>query len=137
MRLVSTVAVIGSLVLTMPAAMLGAFESAAQPAGGQIEIVMSNYKFSPSTIHMRVGAPYALTLRNDAHGGHSFEAGAFFAAADLPSADRAKVENGKVEVAGGEQVTVSVAPTRPGSYRFHCTHSLHSMFGMTGTIVVD
>lgn len=108
----------------------------AQPAGQEIEVHMSSYKFEPSTIHMRRNAPYVLVLRNTSHGGHSFEAREFFAATEA-AADRGSFEGGKIEVPGGEEVRVAVTPTRAGTYPFHCTHPLHSAFGMTGSIVVD
>jgi uncharacterized cupredoxin-like copper-binding protein len=109
----------------------------AQPAGARIDIVMTNYKFAPSTIHLHRGAPYVLVLHNQARGGHSFAARDFFAASEMPAADRARLEDGKVEVPPGGEVSLAVAPNAPGSYRFICTHPLHSTFGMTGSIVVD
>jgi uncharacterized cupredoxin-like copper-binding protein len=124
-------------VATALAILVAAPSAPAQPAGGEIEIVMSNFKFEPAAIHLRQNAAYALILRNASRSGHSFEAAQFFAAADMPAADRALVKSGRIEVAAGEQVRVMVVPTRTGAYEFHCTHPLHSTFGMTGQITVE
>ena len=31
---------------------------------------------------------------------------------------------------------ITLTPRAPGTYKVECTHFLHSLFGMTGTIVV-
>ncbi|HXV01245.1 MAG TPA: cupredoxin domain-containing protein [Caulobacteraceae bacterium] len=123
-----------ALALTGP---LWATGSLAQPAGARIDVVATNFKFAPSIVHLHRGAPYVLVLHNQAKGGHSFAARDFFAASEMPAADRARLKDGKVEVPPGGEVSLAVAPKAPGTYRFTCTHPLHNTFGMTGTIVVD
>ncbi len=51
--------------------------------------------------------------------------------------DRAKITNGGVDVGGGESVDVRLVPNRTGSFKVHCSHFMHSTFGMTGTITVQ
>ena len=119
-----------ALVCAVP---LGA--SAQEPR--RIEVKLSNFAFDPSTITLQHGQHYVLALRNDAKGGHDFEAREFFAAAAVDPADKGKLEDGKVELEGGAGAQIGLtAPARPGSYKLRCTHFLHSTFGMTGTIVV-
>ena len=105
-------------------------------APSTIEVHLSNFKFSPSTIVLRQGQPYLLRLVNDSGGGHDFSARDFFASAAVAPGDRAWVRNGSVEVPGGEARNIHVTASRPGSYKLRCTHTLHKTFGMSGRIVV-
>ena len=107
--------------------------TAAQPAAQTIEISLTNFDFTPSTIHLHAGQPVVLHLVNNAHGGHNFAAPEFFAAASGVSGP---VTNGKVELHGNQSVDVHVTPAR-GHYRLRCTHTLHTSFGMSGEIDVE
>lgn len=101
----------------------------------RVDVALSNFKFTPSTIALEHGQPYVLHLTSS--GGHSFAAKAFFAAAGMTAAERAKVAGGKIELAGGESVEVRFVAPAAGTYEIRCTHFLHSSFGMTGSFVVD
>jgi uncharacterized cupredoxin-like copper-binding protein len=101
-----------------------------------IEVVLTNFEFTPSTIPMIHGRDYALTLMNRASGGHNFAAAAFFAAATVAPADRARVVDGTVEVPPGQSVTIHLVAPAAGRYKVRCTHTFHTMFGMKGAIVV-
>ena len=50
--------------------------------------------------------------------------------------DRAKMDKSGVDLEGGESVDIHLIAPPPGSYEMHCSHFMHSSFGMTGTIVV-
>jgi uncharacterized cupredoxin-like copper-binding protein len=100
----------------------------------RVDIALSNFKFTPNTIALAHGQPYVLHLTSS--GGHSFAAKAFFAAATMTAAERAKVAGGKVELAGGESVDVHLIAPAAGTYKISCTHFLHSSFGMTGHFAV-
>ena len=113
--------------LTLPAV------TAAQPAATTVEIRLSNFDFTPSTIRLRAGEPVVLHLVNSAHGGHNFAAPEFFAAASGVSGP---VANGKVELHGNQSVDVHVTPAR-GHYHLRCTHTMHTAFGMSGEIEVE
>jgi plastocyanin len=104
----------------------------AQPAAVSIE--MSNFKFTPNSIQLKAGAPITLHLRNASSGGHSFSAPAFFAAARIAPQSAAFVHDGVVDVPGGRAVDIALVPAA-GSYKLKCTHTLHSTFGMKGTII--
>ncbi|HEY2619774.1 MAG TPA: cupredoxin domain-containing protein [Acetobacteraceae bacterium] len=110
----------------------------AQPSQGQpaeaITIRLSNFAFAPAQLQLRVGVPVRLHLVNDSSGGHSFSAPALFAASAYPSG--APPQEGTVQIAAGGSVDITLVPRAAGTYKLECTHFLHSMFGMTGTIVV-
>lgn len=118
----------------LAAPILALLATAAAPAEQRIEVALSNFRFTPATIQLVHGQPYVLHLSS--RGGHSFAAKAFFAAATMPAADRARLKNGKVELAGGESADIRFVAPAPGIYPIKCTHFLHAGFGMTGKFVV-
>jgi plastocyanin len=119
-------------------AVLGPFVAWAQPSKGQsaetITIRLSNFAFAPAQLQLRVGVPVRLHLVNDSSGGHSFSAPALFAASAYLSG--APPQDGTVQIAAGGSVDITLVPRAAGTYKLECTHFLHSLFGMTGTIVV-
>ncbi|MGO4409726.1 MULTISPECIES: cupredoxin domain-containing protein [unclassified Brevundimonas] len=112
-----------------------AYSPAPQAGPSVIEVQLKNYQFVPSTLHLQRGVPVVLRLI-DARGSHSFSAPELFAASTLDPATAQLVRNGKVEVGEGG-VELRLTPNTPGTYAFHCTHFMHSAFGMKGTAVVD
>jgi plastocyanin len=102
----------------------------------RVEIALSSFAYAPSTIRLRAGAPVTLHLVNSGSGGHNFAARDFFAAATFASDGGNAVRNGIVEVPGGESRDVTLVP-RAGRYALRCTHTLHTAFGMRGTIIVE
>ena len=119
----------------IPALLLGA-SAAVQAQPAVVAVQLSNFSFTPNTIQLRAGAPVTLRLQNASHGGHNFAAPQFFAAAKIDPRSAALVRNGAVELPGGSAVNVTLVPTA-GRYRLKCTHTLHSTFGMKGTILVQ
>ena len=103
----------------------------------QIDVHLTNFHFTPDKVQMQHGQAYRLHIVNDASGGHNFDAGAFFAAAQVAAPDQAKVKKGTVELKGGETVDIRLVAPAAGTYKLHCSHFLHSSFGMTGEIVVS
>jgi uncharacterized cupredoxin-like copper-binding protein len=105
------------------------------PAAAQqtLEVQLSSFDFTPSTLRLRAGEPVVLHLVNSGDGGHNFSAPQFFAAAHGVSG---AVSHGAVEVPGHGSVDVRLTPAR-GRYRLKCTHTLHATFGMRGDIVVE
>jgi plastocyanin len=120
--------------LVIPILLLGTSAVAsAQPE--LVTVQLSNFKFVPSTIQLRAGTPTILRLQNASRGGHNFSAPDFFAAARVEGKSAAVVRKGTVEVPRRGTVDISLVPVA-GSYRVKCTHTLHSTFGMKGTILV-
>jgi len=121
--------------------------SAAMPAmpviaqgggGGQlITVELSSFKYTPATLNLQHGVPYRLHLVNKSSRGHDFVARRFFAAATIAPEDRGKVKEGGVEVGGDEAVDVQLVVNQPGTYKLHCSHFMHSGFGMKGRIIVQ
>lgn len=101
-----------------------------------IEVDLSNYEFTPETLSLQQGRPYRIHFVNRAGGGHDFTAKSFFAHAAIAPGDQAKVEDGEVELKGGTSKNVTLIPEQAGTYKVHCSHFMHALFGMTGRIVV-
>jgi uncharacterized cupredoxin-like copper-binding protein len=97
-----------------------------------IEIRMTNYDFTPKTLQMSRSTPYRLHFVNSGSKDHNFASKELFAAMMVAPEDRAKIENGEVEVETGKSVDIAVLPMTAGTYPFHCSHFLHSMMGMHG-----
>lgn len=117
---------------------LAAFSLAAPvQAPETIAITLTNFRYTPQTIALQHGQPYVLRFTNGAKGGHDFVAREFFAAAAIAPEDRTKIDKGGVEVPRGATVELHLTAPAPGRYNAHCSHFMHSMFGMKGEIVVS
>ena len=114
-------------------ALFAPFPATAQDTPQTVEVRLSSFAFTPQTITLTAGRPVILHLVNSGGGGHNFSAPQFFAAASGVSGP---VNRGAVEVPGHQSVDIRLTPAR-GSYRLRCTHTLHTSFGMTGTITVE
>ena len=127
------------ILLASAALALAATQSSAQAPdynrAAAVEVVLKRFSFTPDKLHLRAGVPVRLTIR-DEKGGHNFAAPQFFAKAKIAPEDAGKVRGGKIELAGGEAVTIRLVPAA-GTYKLACTHFLHTSFGMKGSIVVD
>jgi len=111
--------------------------ASAQPAEDAVTVQLSSFKFTPKTLTLRQGHRYRLHLVNVASGGHDFVAKEFFAASTIAPEDSGKIHDGRIDLAGEEAVDVTLTPDRAGTYKVHCSHFMHSTFGMTGEIVVQ
>lgn len=104
------------------------------PAIPTIIIHLTNFAFVPDRIQLRDGTPVRLHLVNDSSGSHNFSASELFATSTFP-AGGAPLQR-EIDVAGNGSADLELTPHTPGTYQFDCTHFLHHMFGMHGTIVV-
>ena len=100
-----------------------------------VEVQLSSFDFTPAEIHLHAGQPVVLRLTNTGSGGHNFAAPQFFAAAAVAEGQNA-IRDGTIEVGSNQSVSVRLTPAR-GTYRLRCTHTMHTMFGMKGSIVVE
>ena len=95
------------------AAWLGAAQAAEAPPGTDwskaqtIDIAMSDFSFAPANLQLRANQPYRLHLTNSSSHGHNFAAPTLFAAAAVAPNDQSKVEDGSIEVAGGQTIDVT------------------------------
>jgi uncharacterized cupredoxin-like copper-binding protein len=101
-----------------------------------IVVRLANFSFTPSALELRRGTPYRLHLANTASGGHDFTAPQFFAAVEIATGDQGKIESGRVKLEGGESIDIHLVPLKAGIYPLHCSHFMHTTFGMKGTITV-
>jgi len=101
-----------------------------------IGVELSSFRFTPATLELEQGVPYRLHLTNRASGGHDFSAPALFAASIVAPQDSARIQDGRIELDGRDSADIRFVPTRPGRYAIRCTHFMHGMFGMTGTVTV-
>ncbi|MEO7365444.1 MAG: cupredoxin domain-containing protein [Sphingomicrobium sp.] len=125
--------------LVMASLLIGLCATFSQPASASpatVAVNLSNFKFSPNIMHLKAGVPVVLRLANNASGGHNFSAPQFFAAARLDAASAARLGKGTIEVPKHGSVSITLVPVA-GRYPLKCTHTLHSAFGMKGTIIVD
>lgn len=105
-----------------------------------LEVVLDDYSFTPSQVMLRASQPYVLRLRNASGSRHTFTAPEFFRTVALgPGGASAQphIAGGSVSIAAGETASLDVLPLRPGTYPLTCDRPLHSLFGMTGEIVVQ
>jgi plastocyanin len=100
-----------------------------------VAVTMSNFKFEPNALQLRAGVPTVLHMVNTAGGGHNFTAPQFFAAARVAAASQPLIHGGTVEVPKHSAVDIELVPAA-GQYPLKCSHTLHSTFGMKGTIFV-
>jgi uncharacterized cupredoxin-like copper-binding protein len=127
------------LLLALALLALTSSARAAPPDWGtarELDVRLSNFQFTPNRIEMKSGEAYRLHLVNAANGGHNFDAAQFFAAAQISPSDQAKIKKGTIELKQGENAEVRLVAPAPGTYKLHCSHFLHSSFGMTGEIIV-
>lgn len=100
----------------------------------RVEVTLSNFAFTPQSLHLKAGRPYLLHFTNAGSGGHNFSAPEFFASALYPSG--VGPDGGVVELHKGASADVSLVPAA-GQYKLKCSHFLHATMGMTGDIVVE
>ncbi|MEA2737605.1 MAG: hypothetical protein QOH05_912 [Acetobacteraceae bacterium] len=103
--------------------------------GETITVRLSSFAFDPDHLRLKGGMPVRLRLVNESSGGHDFSAPGFFAASNFLPGSSAP-PNGDAAVGSRQTVEIALVPRTPGTYRVECTHFLHSLFGMHGTIEV-
>jgi uncharacterized cupredoxin-like copper-binding protein len=112
-------------------------QPASASAGAQtVTVTLSNFAFEPDHLRLKAGVPVRLRLVNESSGAHDFSAPAFFAASSFPPGT-AEPKDGDIDVAGHETVEINLIPRTAGAYRLRCTHFLHGLFGMHGSIEVS
>jgi plastocyanin len=127
---------IGSALILLAIPLVPADGAVAQVAT-PISITLTNYAFAPSALNLRAGTTYHLLFINSGSKDHNFSAPEFFAAAQIASEDQAKVEKGLVALEGGQSLDITVTPDHPGTFAVECTHFMHKVMGMHGSIVVQ
>jgi plastocyanin len=119
------------------AALLAPVNAALAQTDNLINISLTNYAFTPNAITLKTGTTYHLHFINSGSKDHNFSAPEFFAASAVAPEDEAKVKKGLVGLESGQSVDVTVTPSRAGTYPVECTHFMHKMMGMHGSITVE
>lgn len=114
---------------------------AARPGTHTIAVTMAEFRFTPSTIRLKVGQPAIIRLTNKGTVEHEFVSPTLFHAARGVAVSGAELEEGEeVHVAKGKTVTIRLTPTRTGTFRFWCGETfkgkLHRDLGMRGVVTV-
>jgi len=112
------------------AACLGA-PAAAQPATQTVQVW--SFGFAPRPIHLAAGRPVTLVFVNQSGSSHDFTAHRFFASSTITAG---AAPQGEIDLAPHQTVSVTLVP-RSGTYPAHCSHFMHSTFGMKDQIVVN
>jgi len=123
--------------LTPTGVMNEAWAQTDNATGNLINISLTNYAFTPGALNLKTGTTYHLHFINSGSKDHNFSAPEFFAASAVAPEDEAKVKKGLVSLESGQSVDVTVTPSRAGTYPVECTHFMHKMMGMHGSITVE
>jgi plastocyanin len=107
--------------------------AASQPAPQSVTIAVRSFGFAPQPIRLRAGQPVTLTFVNQSGSSHDFTAAGFFSSSTITAG---AAPNGAIELAGHETKSITLTP-RAGTYHAHCSHFMHSMFGMKDEIIVN
>lgn len=99
-------------------------------------ISLSSFSVSPRELHLRSGQPVLLRVANDSSVSHDLTAPEFFSAAAVRGDSASSIVRGRISLAAHQNVIVRLVPAA-GRYSVKCSHPLHKMLGMSGTIIVD
>ena len=103
-------------------------------AAETVVLAMSEYRFKPSRLSLRVGVSYRLLLRNHGRELHEFTAPAFLKAVVLGNPEVLAPGGGEVSLHPGEHKEVLFRTVARGRYPLSCAD--HDWAGMTGEITV-
>lgn len=98
--------------------------SAATATSGQnVEVALSDFKFTPSNLTVKQGDTVTVTLKNDGAVAHDFKIEAFGVESEL--------------VRPGQSATLTFTADKTGQFEIICTEPGHAASGMKGTLVVQ
>ncbi len=109
----------------------------------KVSVVLTEYSYNPSSMHLKVAVPYRLEIKNAGTVKHYFTAEEFFKAIATRKV-QSNVDGeikapyfSALEVFPGRSLDMYFVPVTKGSYRLHCTIAGHEVQGMHGTIVIE
>lgn len=107
-----------------------------------VDIQLGEMYFKPDPLHLKVGKPYKIQLKNVGEEKHELDAADFFQTAAIRKVQNTSVEVkgptfNEVEVFAGQQTDVYLIPTRAGTYELACRITGHYEAGMKATLVVE
>jgi Cu+-exporting ATPase len=89
----------------------------------QVQVVATDYAFTPADVHIEAGRLTVVTLRNDSADFHDWMVEG--------------LENVDLPARPGQTISVRFRVDTPGTYAIRCTVPGHAAAGMDGTLVVD
>ena len=101
-----------------------------------VNVSLTSFSLAPDELRLKAGQPILLRIANDSGLAHDLTAPEFFSSAAIRPVDAARISGGKVAVGPHQNVIIAMIPSA-GRYPMKCSHTLHKMLGMSGTIVVD
>ena len=125
-----------SILTVLVLAALAVTRAASAQTAETINIALTDYAFAPAEINLKAGTAYHLHFTNAGTKDHDFTAPELFAASQVAPDDQVKIKRGTVAIDKGQEVDVTITPGA-GKYKVSCTHFMHSMMGMHGTIAVQ
>ena len=120
-----------ALILATAALAFGSTAAATKPTT-VVPVALYSYGYAPDPIVLRAGRPVTMVFTNRSDDRHEFKAKAFFRAAQIVSGS---AHEGEIHLRPRQSTSITLIPAR-GSYRVHCSHFLHTQFGMETTLYV-
>jgi len=117
------------LVAAAPAA-IAADWSKAEP----VNVIASEYEFSPKQLSFVRGTAYRLHVENRGKEMHEFTAPEFFHWAEIRDASVLNADKTEIEIPPGKTKDLYFVPLKTGTYPLRCSD--HDWAGMTGRITV-
>jgi uncharacterized cupredoxin-like copper-binding protein len=109
----------------------------------EIDINMTDFRFSPETIEVRAGQTLVINILNKGNIEHDFSI------VEIPTASKPKVADPShghsmtgpepqvhASAQPGTKNTIEFTPTKPGTYDFFCVIKGHKEEGMVGKLIV-
>ena len=100
-----------------------------------VTLVMTEYKFTPSTLTFKLGTPYRLHMVNKGKEMHELDGPQFYAAISVGNPEILVHSGLEVDVEPGKSQDLLFVPLQAGSYAVDCDD--HEAFGMTGNFTVQ
>ena len=88
----------------------------------EIEVIATEYTFSPNTLSLTKGQKVILTFKNMGRMPHDFVV------------DELGIRTKTIQ--GGQSETVEFTPSEEGTFAFYCSVSNHRLLGMEGSLEV-
>ncbi len=107
-----------------------------------VDVVLSKFAFTPTTLTLKRKQPYRLHLTNTSNDTHTYSSDDLFGAVAVQKVVRAGVEtpgiigNG-VSLEPNEEADLFIVPINAGSYRIYCDEFMHDTMGMHGSVTIQ
>ena len=121
--------------LTIFGILAGAPAVRSEPQTGTLNVIMTDYRFTPDHLIFAHSVHYRLHLENHGKETHEVTAPVFFASAAIDNPDVLNRERSEIVMQPGDTKDVFLTAPRPGTYDLRCSD--HDWNGMVGGITVE